>query len=108
MTVGDLEALGVRPMERSVTVRTDLEAILVEQALAMARELERVSDGAPDGQVLALTESAAVRSGRELTRLALQAALQRQAGPVEQKGLPAGPAPAAGDAGSRAGRPGRR
>ena len=40
-------------MQRTVTIRTELESILVEQALAMARELELVSDSAPDGQVLA-------------------------------------------------------
>ncbi|WP_233579117.1 hypothetical protein [Tautonia sociabilis] len=54
-------------MERTVMVRTELEVILLEQALTMARELEAVSDAAPDGQVLAIAEAAAVRSGRELT-----------------------------------------
>ena len=34
----------------------------------MARELEAVTDAAPDGQVLAVGEAAAVRLGRELTR----------------------------------------
>jgi hypothetical protein len=95
-------------MERTVTVRTELEAILVEQALAMARELEAVSDAAPDGQVLAVTEVAALRAGRELTRCALEAALRRQAEAAEKKGLPAAPAPAAAAAASRTGRPGRR
>jgi hypothetical protein len=88
-------------MERTFTARTELEAILLEQALAMARELEAVSDAAPDGQVLAVAEQAAVRSGRELTRAALEAALRRQAEAAEGKGLPAGPAPAAGAAQSR-------
>jgi hypothetical protein len=95
-------------MERTFTARTELEAILVEQALAMARELELVTDAAPDGRVLAIGEEAAVRSGRELTRRALEAALQRQAGGAEQKGLRAGPAPAAGVAASRTRRPGPR
>jgi hypothetical protein len=94
-------------MERNVTIRTELEAILVEQALAMARVLEMVSDAAPDGQVLAVSEVAAIRAGRELTRRALEATLQRQAGPAEEKGLPAAPAPAAAVASSRTGRPGR-
>jgi hypothetical protein len=85
-------------MERTVTIRTELEAILVEQALAMARELEMVSDAAADGQVLAISEVAAIRAGRELTRRALEATLQ----------LPAAPAPAAAVASSRARRPGRR
>ena len=94
-------------MERTVTVRTELEAILVEQALAMARELEAVSDAAPDGRVLAVAEEAAVRSGRKLTLAALEAALRRQAEASEKKGLPAGPAPAAGRGRSRTRRPGR-
>jgi hypothetical protein len=95
-------------MARMVEVRTELESILVEQALAMARELELASDAAPDGQVLAISEAVALRAGRELTRRALEVALQRQAAPAEQKGPPAGPAPAAGAASSRPRRPGRR
>ena len=94
-------------MERMVAVRTELESILVEQALAMARELEAVSDAAPDGEVLAVGELAAVRLGRELTRVALEATLQRQAEAAEKKGPPAAPAPAAVAAASRTRRPGR-
>ncbi len=94
-------------MARMVEVRTELESILVEQALAMARELELVSDAAPDGQVLAVSELAAIRAGRELTRRALEATLQRQAAPAEQKGLPAEPAPAAVAASPRTRRPRR-
>jgi hypothetical protein len=74
-------------MDRTVTIRTELEAILLEQALAMARELEMVSDAAPDGQVLAVSELAAIRAGRELTRRALEATLQRQAELAEKKRL---------------------
>ena len=66
-------------MERTFVARTALEALLVEQALAMAGELQAVTEAAPDGQVLAVAELAAVRSGRELTRRALEAALQGQA-----------------------------
>ena len=95
-------------MSRTVEVRTELESILVEQALAMARELERVADAAPDGQVLAIAELAAVRSGRELTRLALEAALQGQSAPAEQKGPPVAPAPVAARASSRTRRRGPR
>jgi hypothetical protein len=94
-------------MERTVTVRTELESILVEQALVMARELEAVTDAAPDGRVLAVGELAAVRLGRELTRVAPESALQRQAQAAEEKGLPGGPAPAAAGARSRTRRPGR-
>lgn len=95
-------------MTRTVVVRTELESILVEQALAMARELELASDAAADGQVLAVSELAALRAGRELTRRALEATLQRQAAPAEQKGPTAGPAPAAARASSRTRRPRRR
>lgn len=94
-------------MQRTITVRTELESILVEQALVMARELAAVTDAAPDGQVLAVGELAAVRLGRELTRVALERALQQQARAAEKKGLPAGRAPAAAVARSRTRRPGR-
>jgi hypothetical protein len=94
-------------MERTYTARTEVEAILLEQALAMARELEAVTDAAPDGRVLAEGEAAAVRLGRELTRRGLEAALQRQAEAAEKKGAPAAPAPAAAAAPSRTRRPER-
>jgi hypothetical protein len=89
-------------MERTFVARTELEALLVEQALAMAGELQ--ADAAADGQVLAVAELAAVRSGRELTRRALEAALQGQARSAEKKGLPAASALAAAVASSRTGR----
>ena len=95
-------------MARMVAVRTELESILVEQALAMARELELASDAAPDGRVLGVAEAVAIRAGRELTRRALEATLRRQADPAEGKGLPGAPAPAAAAASSRARRPARR
>ena len=88
-------------MMRTVEVRTEFESILVEQALAMAKELELVSDAAPNGQVLAVTELAAIRAGRELTRRALEAALQRQSDPAEKKGRPSEPARVAATDSSR-------
>ena len=77
-------------MKRRVEVRTDLQLILVDQALAMAKELELelVSDAVPNGQVLAVTALAAIRTRRELTRHALEAALQRHSDPAEAKGRP--------------------
>ena len=80
-------------MAHSVEVNTPLEALLVEQALAMVRELATVADAAPDGQVLAQAEGAAVRLGREFTRHALEATLQTQAAAAEKKGRPAASAP---------------
>lgn len=81
-------------MARQVEVRTPLEELLVEQALLMARELQAAADAAPDGRVLADAEQVAVRAGRELTRRALEAALQSQAQEAEKKGPPAAPAAA--------------
>jgi hypothetical protein len=92
-------------MDRTITIRTELESILVDQALAMARELEAVTDAAPDGQVLAVAELAALRSGRELTRCALEAALQQQAKEAEKKGLRAARVRVAGAARSKTKRP---
>jgi hypothetical protein len=89
-------------MPRQVEVHTPLEELLVEQALLMARELQAAADAAPDGRVLADAEAVAVRAGRELTRRALQAALQAQAEQAEKKGSPAAPARAAGAATPRA------
>ena len=82
-------------MSRQVEVRTPLEELLVEQALLMARELQAAADSAPDGSVLAQAELVALRAGRELTRKALEAALQAQADAAEKKGRRAAPARAA-------------
>jgi hypothetical protein len=79
---------------RTFQVQTPLEALLVEQALAVARQLQRVADAAPDGRVLAQVEAAALPAGREFTRRAVEAALQAQAGAAEKKGRPAASAAA--------------
>jgi hypothetical protein len=88
---------------RMIEVRNEVEAAAVEQALALARELKRVADAAPDGHVLAAVEEAAVEGGRRFTRDRLQDALNAQAGVLEQKGGAPGPAPAAGRGGTKAG-----
>jgi len=80
---------------RTFRVQTPLEALLVEQALAIARQLQQTADAAPDGHVLARVEAAAVPAGREFTRRAVEAALQAQAAAAEKKGRLAGPVPAA-------------
>jgi hypothetical protein len=82
-------------MAHTIEVNTPLEALLVEQALAMVRELGSVADAAADGRVLAQAEVAAVRLGREFTRRALEATLQEQAAASEKKGRPAASVPAA-------------
>ena len=65
--------------------RTPLERLLMEQALAMAQQLEAAGNAAPDGQVLNRLETLAVERGREFTRQALEGALQRQVEDIEKK-----------------------
>lgn len=73
-----------------MTQRTDfhadspLQALVLEQALLLAQQLEQAARDAPDGRVLARVEAAAVPAARELARLAVQAALQSQAGAAEK------------------------
>jgi hypothetical protein len=91
---------------RTFHADTPLQALLLEQALLLAQQLEGTAAAAPDGQVLARVEALAVPAGRELARQAVQAALQAQAEAAEKKGRRAGAArPAPGSPGPRA-RPG--
>jgi hypothetical protein len=83
-------------MSHTVEVTTSLEAVLVEQALLMARELQQAADDAPDGQVLERAETTALAAGRDLIRRGLEAALQAQAAAAEKKTLRGGPAAAGG------------
>lgn len=70
---------------REIRIEDAVEALIVEQALAMARDLKQVADDAPDGQVLARAEQAAVRQGRELTRKSLEAVLNAQGEDLKKK-----------------------
>jgi hypothetical protein len=69
----------------TMTARTPLQRLMMEKALAMAEELERVSDATADGQVLSELESLAVERGRDFTRQSLEGALQRAVDDVEKK-----------------------
>ena len=80
---------------------TPLQALLVEQALLLAQQLQATADAAPDGQVLAKVEALAVPAARELARQAVQATLQAQAQAAEKKGRPAASAPAGASCGTR-------
>lgn len=80
---------------RTFQADTPLQALLVEQALLMARQLEQAARDAPDGRALTALEAAAVPAGRELTRRAVEAAAQAQAEAAEKRGPRAGCAPAA-------------
>jgi hypothetical protein len=81
---------------------TPLQALLVEQALLLAQQLEQTAAAAPDGQVLSRVEALAVPAARELARRAVEAALQAQAEAAEKKGRRAAPVRAAGASGPRA------
>jgi hypothetical protein len=85
---------------------TPLQALLVEQALLLAQQLEQTADAAPDGQVLARVEALAVPAARELARQAVQATLQAQALTAEKKGRPAAAARTATSPPGTRGRPG--
>jgi hypothetical protein len=71
---------------RTFHTQTPLEALLVEQALLLARQLQTTADRACDGQVLAAVEAAAVPAARELARQAVEATLQQQAHAAEKRG----------------------
>lgn len=90
-------------MSRTFRAETPLQALLLEQALALAQHLEQTATAAPDGTVLAAVEAAAVPAARELARRAVEAALQAQAAAAEKKGRPPAPArPASGPPGPSA------
>jgi hypothetical protein len=71
---------------REIHITDAVETLLVEQMLAMVRELRSVCQTAPDGHVLAQAEKIAVERGRELTRKTLENVLNEQAKEVEKKG----------------------
>jgi hypothetical protein len=69
---------------RTFVADTPLQALLLEQALLLAQQLQQTADAAPDGKVLAQVEALAVPAARELARQAVQATLQAQAGAAEK------------------------
>ena len=93
---------------RTFEATMPLEALLLEQALLLARQLQQAADSAPDGQVLSRVEALAVPAARELGRTAVPAALQAQAEAVEKKGRrPAAAPTATSSPGTKDGSPGR-
>lgn len=80
---------------RDIRVNNPSEALIVEQALAMYREMKLAADATPDGAVFEVAELLAVTRGQEFTRKSLEVVLHDQAEEVEKKGLPAEPARAA-------------
>jgi hypothetical protein len=78
-------------MASTFTAENATEALILEQALAFARQLSRTATEAPDGQVLRVAEACVLERGRDLLRQSLQIVLQAQAEPVEKKARPAAP-----------------
>ena len=85
----------------ALRVTDPVEALVVEQALALVRELKLTCQSAPHGHVLAHAELVALERGRELTRQALEAVLNQQAQAAEKKGRRGEPAPATAPATTR-------
>ncbi len=80
---------------REIRVESPQEALVVEQALAMYRELRVAAAQAPDGAVMSVAESLAVARGRDLTRKSLEAVLQEEIESSEKKGRSSARVPAA-------------
>ena len=78
-------------IRRTMEFEDESELSAAAQAVAMARELKKVADAAPDGHVLAVVEMATLEWGRRFTRERFQGALNAQAAALEQKGGAAGP-----------------
>ena len=75
-------------MTTTFTAENATEALILEQALAYARQLSRTATAAADGQVLRWAEACVLERGRELLQQSLQIVLQAQAEAVEKKGRP--------------------
>ena len=82
-------------MPTTIPVDTDFQRLVVEQALALAREIESTATAAPQGKVLHQCEGLLLTRGREFLLQTLQAITQHTADEaVKKRGLPA-PATAA-------------
>ncbi len=80
---------------RDIRVNNPTEALLVEQALAMTREMNDTANAAADGKVLQEVEQLAITRGREFMQKSLEAVVNDQAQAVEKKARRDGRVPAA-------------
>lgn len=71
---------------RDIRVENPQEALIVEQALAMYREMRTTAREAPDGEVFDRAESLALDRGRELMRKSLETVVNEEAREVEKRG----------------------
>jgi hypothetical protein len=91
----------------ALDVQTPLQRLIVERALALAKELEATADAAPQGQIIDRCESLLLGVGRDFLRHALEDTLQTKVEGLEKKGRPPGRAPAAHRAATKGDRRGR-
>ena len=95
------------PKALTITVTSAAEESLVEQALAMARDLQELAQAAPGGHILDRCEAAAVAKGRASTRQALAQAVAARLEAAQKKGRRCAVVAAAGSASTRAAAPAR-
>jgi hypothetical protein len=88
-------------MTTPVPVDTDFQRLVVEQALALAREMEAATAAAPPGRVLDRLEALLLTRGREFLLRALESAAQHTADEGVKKGGQPAPASAATACGTR-------
>jgi len=87
-----------------IAVETPFESLVVEQALAFAREMEATANGAADGRVLDQCELLTLSKGRDLLRSILTGVAQQQADAIEKKGRRPAPVHVVRPAGTKAAR----
>ena len=75
-------------MTASVPVDTDFQRLVVEQALALAREVEATAGAAPHGRVLDRCEGLLLARGRDFLLTVLQGMAQHTADEAVKKGGP--------------------
>ena len=71
----------------AIVLQSDFQAVVVEQALAYAQQLEQAAGSAPPGQILDSCECVVLDKGRQFLRDTLAAALQQQIREGEKKGF---------------------
>ena len=86
----------------TISVETLFESLVVEQALAFAREMQASANGAADGKVLEQCELLTLSKGRDLLRSILAGAIQEQADGLEKKLRRVASVAAASPAGTKA------
>lgn len=91
----------------TVPVDTDFQRLVVEQALALAREIESTAEAAPDGRVLDRCEGLLLTRGRQFLTDVLQRMAQHTAEEAVKKGGSRGSATAAAASGTKGPRPAR-